>query len=271
MSLCLPSPEPPQLASLRRWAPVEQTRCAHGQADDVRRFPKQLGLISVRHDALVSRATIDVRHDCVEVVLPIHPVCIMEPITDVFERCNLLCLEQLVSGSARVVILASTKPTGALDRAAERRSSPAPDIDCAGPVSVRNVGDGVRQISMPVGNLFRWQDSTDDICTNVQLPCSWLHACVVEHIHNTLVAIASQKVSKEAYHRKARAITTRSGSRYSGQSDHNPTKWITILPGQVWSQTYYSVYFFLCCIQSGLKLAVPQYEQEMTQLDTYVL
>ena len=207
--------------------PEEHTRCAHGQADDVRRFPKQLGLISVRPDALVKRATIDVRHECVEVVLPIHPVCIMEPITDVLERCNAFCLEHRVPDSALVRIPACTTPTGALDRPVARRSSPAPEIDCAGPVSDRNVGDGVCQISMPVVNSFRWQDSTDDICTNVQLPCSWLHACVLEHIHNTIVAIASPKVSKEACHRKARAITTRSGSRYSGQSDHNP-KWISL-------------------------------------------
>ena len=74
--LCLLFSPPPQQASWI-WAPVQHTCCPQRHAHDVGRFSQQLALISVKPSALVLLATIDVRDDFVEVVLPIDLVTLM--------------------------------------------------------------------------------------------------------------------------------------------------------------------------------------------------
>ena len=183
------------------WAPEEHTRRAQRQAQDVRRCPKQWVLISVRRDALVRLATIDVRHALVEVLLPGHIVSIMDPIRLMTARFNVLCLEHRVPGSALVAILACTRPTCALDRAVPQTNSLA--LDTAAPFLHCNVNQGVLQCLMPMVTFIRWQDTTDHIPTKPQLLCMLLHACALEDIHNTAPAIDIHKLRQQAWHRKA--------------------------------------------------------------------
>lgn len=179
----------PQLA-LGMWLPEEHSRRSQRQAHDVRRPPNQWVLISVRTDALVAGATIDVRHSLVEPLMPGHTVIFMDPSTHLCEMCNLICLEQRVPGSALVVILACTMPSCALGRAVPQLIvRTALQLNTASPFEHRNVRQGLFQFIMPLGTETASQGTTDHIRTKPQADGILLHACALEAIRDTARAI----------------------------------------------------------------------------------